>query len=111
VRAFRTDARFWDIGTSGDYLSAALALAGADTRALIDPSSDIAADARLEQTVVWGGARVGAGATLWRSIVTSGAEIPSGFVARGQIIEPSGTGGGSEPPIQLTAIVERGHRS
>jgi mannose-1-phosphate guanylyltransferase len=106
VRGFLTDSPFLDIGTVADYLAASLSLASSeDPRALIDRHAAVAPDAMLRSTIVWDDVRVGAGATLSHCVITSGVDIPPGFTAEWQVIEP-GNGGG-RGPLQLTPIEGR----
>ena len=86
VRAFRTEARFHDIGTPADYLAACLHFADGDPAMLVAPGSRVDPTARLEESVVWDDVEIAAGAWLVRSIVMSGARLPTGFEARGQVI-------------------------
>jgi mannose-1-phosphate guanylyltransferase len=86
VRAFRTEAAFHDIGTPADYLAACLYFADGDPARLMAPGARVDPAARLEETVVWDDVEVAAGARLVRSIVMSGARLPPGFEARGQVV-------------------------
>ena len=86
VRAFRTEAAFHDIGTPADYLAACLHFAAGDPAMLVAPGSRVDPAARLEETVVWDDVEIAAGARLVRSIVMSGARLPAGFEARGQVV-------------------------
>jgi mannose-1-phosphate guanylyltransferase len=100
VRVFRTDTPFLDIGTTSDYLDACLTLAGAtDAAALRGARTSVAADATVQETVLWDDVQVAARARLTRCVVTSGTSIPADFSADGQVIEPSATGG-----LRLTPI-------
>lgn len=79
VRAFLCAADFWDVGTPADYLEASLSIGKAEGGApqigrgsVVDPS------ARVNDSVIWDDARVGAGASLSRCIVADGVEIPAG---------------------------------
>jgi NDP-sugar pyrophosphorylase family protein len=87
VRAFQTEARFHDIGTSSDYLAACLELAD-DPAALVAPDARVHAGARLDRTVVWDDVEIGAGARLREAIVMSGARVPAHFIAERQIVAP-----------------------
>jgi NDP-sugar pyrophosphorylase family protein len=76
VRAFGTDAAFWDIGTPDDYLRASRAFSssGVDIgrRTRVDPS------ARVNGSILWDDVEVGAGATLTDCIVADGVRVPAG---------------------------------
>jgi NDP-sugar pyrophosphorylase family protein len=84
VRAFRSDARFVDIGTPSDYLDTCLSLAGsrlvAGARVEIDPS------ATLDQCVLWDDVRVGRGVRLRRVIVGDGVHVPDGYQADNAVV-------------------------
>jgi mannose-1-phosphate guanylyltransferase len=88
VRAFRSQAAFHDIGTPADYLTACLHFAGGDPSRLVDAGARVAADAHVEDSVVWDDVDIAAGARLVRSIVMSGARVPGGFRAVGQVVSP-----------------------
>jgi NDP-sugar pyrophosphorylase family protein len=76
VRAFRTEAAFWDVGTPADYLrtSRAFSATGVDTgrRAAIDPS------ARITDSILWDDVEIGPRASLHACIVTDGVRVPEG---------------------------------
>lgn len=84
VRAFRSDARFVDIGTPRDYLDACLSLAGsplvAGTRVEVAPS------ATLEQCVLWNDVRIGGGVRLRRVIVGDGVHVPDKYEADNAVV-------------------------
>jgi len=69
IRAFVTEATFFDIGTPVDYLGTYLRLAPGESRT---PES------RLQECIVWDDVEVGQGARLRRCIVTDGVRIPAG---------------------------------
>jgi NDP-sugar pyrophosphorylase family protein len=77
VRVFRTDAEFFDIGTPADYLSTALAIAGREPAHAAAARSRIAADARIERSVLWDDVVVGGGAMLKECVVTDGVVVPA----------------------------------
>ena len=80
VRGYVSNARFWDVGTPGDYLAAALAVARHEhqvapppgQRASIHPSS------RLVDTVVWDDVTIEGDCELVRCIVADRVRIPTG---------------------------------
>ena len=87
VRAFCTDARFWDIGTAGDYLRTAQAFSafsrgGSDVgqRVKIDPS------ARVTGSILWDDVEVGPNASLDACIAADGVRVPAGAVYRHSIL-------------------------
>ena len=68
VRAFSTEAQFFDIGTPLDYLDTALHFGSR----IPDPGS------RLEDCILWDDVEIGANARLRRCIVTDGVRVPAG---------------------------------
>jgi mannose-1-phosphate guanylyltransferase len=84
VRAFRSDARFVDIGTPRDYLDTCLSLAGsqlvAGARVEVDPS------AMIEHCVLWDDVRVGRGVRLQRVIVGDGVHLPDRYQADNAVV-------------------------
>lgn len=85
VRGVVTCARFWDIGTPGDYVRTSRALAGGDptvlgARVRVDPS------ARLIRTIVWDDVEVAAGVTLEDCILTDRVSVPAGATYRRAIL-------------------------
>jgi NDP-sugar pyrophosphorylase family protein len=79
LRAMRTSAEFFDIGTPRDYLETALKLAAREGR---PPDRgrdcDIAPDAELTGTVLWDDVTIGAGASLVRCVVADHVRVPAG---------------------------------
>jgi NDP-sugar pyrophosphorylase family protein len=63
VRAFVTEAEFFDIGTPADYLSTSLHFAP-----------------REDECILWDDVEIGANARLRRCIVTDGVRVPAGSV-------------------------------
>ena len=92
VGAFDGGAPFHDIGTPADYLAASLALARADGLAAPAPGArcTIDATATLERTAVWDDVAIGAGCRLTDCIVTDGARIPAGSTFERQIVTAAG---------------------
>lgn len=80
VRAWRTEGWFLDIGTPGDYLRVALALAAAEGGPSVQIGAGCRIDptARLERTILWDRVVVGAGARLVDTVVADGAVVPPG---------------------------------
>lgn len=79
VRAFMSDAAFFDVGTPADYLATVAAFAAREGRPFdvgrdcrIDPS------ATVDRSILWNGVTVGAGARLTECIAADGVTIPSG---------------------------------
>jgi mannose-1-phosphate guanylyltransferase len=87
VRAFITDAEFFDIGTPADYLSTCLHFAPPESRA---PSPE----SRLEDCVVWDDVKMPPDCKLRRCILTDGVRVPAGArwenmtirIARGELM-------------------------
>jgi mannose-1-phosphate guanylyltransferase len=84
VRAFRSRARFVDIGTPRDYLDACLSLAGrtlvAGARVEVDQS------ASLESCVLWDDVRVSTDVRLRRVVVGDGVHLPAGYQADNAVV-------------------------
>jgi NDP-sugar pyrophosphorylase family protein len=81
VRAFRTQAEFFDIGTPSDYLDTSLTLAareGTDTVANAEGArARISQTARVERSVLWDDVVVEDGAMLRECVVTDGVRVPA----------------------------------
>lgn len=87
VRAFISDAAFWDVGTVADYWrtsEAFAANASTDTppahRAQIDPT------ARVTRSILWDDVVVHAGAVVDECIVTDGVVVPAGREYRRRVL-------------------------
>lgn len=90
VRAFRTWGRFIDVGRPADYLATALLLATEPgSGPLLDPTADVADAAEVSESIVWPGARIGAGCRLHRCIVTD-VRVPDGLSAERACLVPAG---------------------
>jgi NDP-sugar pyrophosphorylase family protein len=74
IRAFITDSEFFDIGTPRDYFDTCMRIG---TREPIG-SRLPAADARLEQCIVWDRVQIDPGAHLRRCVLTDGVRVPAG---------------------------------
>jgi NDP-sugar pyrophosphorylase family protein len=72
VRAFRSDARYWDIGTVADYWRTWFAF-----------QESPAAGPR---TILWDDVEIARGASLDECIVTDGVRVPAGAVYRRQVL-------------------------
>lgn len=78
VRGFVASGEFMDIGTPADYLDTSLKLAGREgVHRLIGNNTTVAADARVEHSVLWDHVTVGGGAMLRECIVTDGVHVPA----------------------------------
>jgi mannose-1-phosphate guanylyltransferase len=79
VRAHHVTTPFYDIGTPADYLATVRRVAAAEGAA-IDRGVDcrIAADAVVEQSVLWDRVGVGAGALVTECVVADDVAIPPG---------------------------------
>jgi NDP-sugar pyrophosphorylase family protein len=89
IRGWPVETDFLDVGTPADYLDAAIRLAGGDPATLLDPGAAIDATARVERTIVWRGARIGANAHLIDCIVAGDVTIPAGFRAERSLLLPA----------------------
>jgi NDP-sugar pyrophosphorylase family protein len=88
VRAFRCSAAFWDVGTAADYLSTSRAFATGGLDA--GRRSQIAATARVENSVLWDEVEVGAGAELVECIAADGVRVPAGARYQRVILQQRG---------------------
>jgi mannose-1-phosphate guanylyltransferase len=91
VRAWRSQASFVDIGTPADYLATSLRLAArtatpAARPPLFGQRVEIAASARVVDSILWDDVQVAAGARLAECIVTDGVQVPAGAVWRRRIV-------------------------
>lgn len=79
IRIFHSTAGYFDIGAPADYLDTVRTIAAREQRPF-DRGRDcqIAADARLNDTIVWDRVRVGAGARLTECIVADDVVVPAG---------------------------------
>ena len=79
VRVFHTGAEFFDIGTPRDYLDTAITIAGREGQPLdVGRDCAIAADARLNNTVVWDRVSIGRGARLSECVVADDVAVAPG---------------------------------
>ena len=85
VHAYRVTSTFFDIGAPSDYLRTAMALGHG---AAIEHGAAIAPGARVDRSLVWAGATIGAHAVIEDCIVT-GVNVPSGFQARQSVLVPA----------------------
>ena len=76
VRAFRTQAEFFDIGTPSDYLETSLRLAARE-RTATAAHAEIRQTARVERSVLWDDVIVEDGAMLRECVVTDGVRVPA----------------------------------
>jgi NDP-sugar pyrophosphorylase family protein len=84
VYGYETGARWLEIGTPEDYLAANLALLG--DRVLVGEGARVEAGARLFRSIVGPGARIGAGARIERCVVWPGVKVAPGTRAEGKVI-------------------------
>jgi NDP-sugar pyrophosphorylase family protein len=84
VCGFRVSTRFFDVGTPGDYLRAALDIASRDAAhapAHLPPG--------VVDSVVFQDARVAADVDLVRTVVVGPIDVPAGFRAREAVLVPA----------------------
>ena len=89
IRAHRTEARVWDIGTVDDYLATCAALAS---------PSDVR-DEATRYTEVWPGGTVDATASLDRCVVADGVHVPAGTHDHDAFLMPRADGGIDRLPL------------
>jgi mannose-1-phosphate guanylyltransferase len=80
VRAFLAAGEFWDVGTPGDYLRAALSIAKSEGYGApqVGTGSFIHQTAHVVDTLIWDDVEVGEGASLSRCILADAVKIPAG---------------------------------
>jgi NDP-sugar pyrophosphorylase family protein len=89
VRACRSDAEYFDIGTPSDYLNSSLRIAAREGLMLsVGQRAEIAADARVEQSILWDDVVVEPGAMLKECIVTDGTHVPADTSWHGVTLRP-----------------------
>lgn len=98
IRAFVSDARFWDIGTVSDYWSTSGLFAAKD-REDWDRSARVAASARVTRSILWRGVEVGARAELDECIVTDDVVVPAGARYRRMALLRESTGAMVAAPL------------
>jgi NDP-sugar pyrophosphorylase family protein len=77
IRLFRTEAAFFDIGTPADYLHTALAIGDRERAGASGARNQIAADARIERSVLWDDVVIGEGALLEECVVADRVVVPA----------------------------------
>jgi len=78
VRIVRADAESLDIGTPADYLETSLRMAARERRtAIAGRHLAIAADARIERSILWDDVVVEAAAMVKECVVTDGVRVPA----------------------------------
>lgn len=90
IRAFRSEARFHDIGTPRDYLETCLAVGAGNGGTGVRTS--VHASARVTRCVLWDDVTVGPAASLDRCVVMDGARVPQGFRGVTLVITPDHPG-------------------
>jgi NDP-sugar pyrophosphorylase family protein len=85
IRAFRSNADYWDIGTVDDYWATCVRLAGR--------SSD-------GESILWNNVQVGTGATLHQCIVTDNVVVPPGARFERRILLKTENGGIAAFPFE-----------
>jgi mannose-1-phosphate guanylyltransferase len=87
VHGFRSNAAFWDVGTTADYLRTSRAFAGAGAAAAVPGDrAAIAPSARVTGSILWDHVEVGADAIVEECIVTDGVRVPAGAAYRRSIL-------------------------
>ena len=79
VRAFRAEADYLDIGTVADYLDSCLRIADREgSGRTVGRRVQIAADARIERSILWDDVVVEDGTLLRECVVADGVRVPAG---------------------------------
>jgi mannose-1-phosphate guanylyltransferase len=90
IRGWISRASFDDIGTPASYLDTCIRLSDRDPRRLIESGAQVAAGARLTNTVCWRDAVVEDEAELGSCIVCSGAVVARGSRYHRSVLLPAG---------------------
>ena len=78
VRVFHATAEYLDIGTPSDYLATSLLLTGRERRATSTGARvRIAADARVERSILWDDVVVEEGVMVKECVITDGVRVPA----------------------------------
>ena len=99
VRAYRSNAKFRDIGRPQEYLETTLAVArdeGASRDVVVERGGEVEDGATLDRVIVWDRSRVPADARLTNCVV-AGATVPAGTVAKNCCIVPAESGSALVP--------------
>jgi NDP-sugar pyrophosphorylase family protein len=83
IRGVVVDARFWDVGTVGDYWRTSWALAAAAGHA---PTGRLPSSALVTRSIVWDDVEFGEGSAVDECIVTDGVHVPAGVSYRRTIL-------------------------
>jgi len=79
VRAYRAAAEYLDIGTAADYLDSCMRIADREgSGGTIGRRVQIAADARIERSILWDDVVVEDGTLLRECVVADGVRVPAG---------------------------------
>jgi NDP-sugar pyrophosphorylase family protein len=92
VRAAHTHAEFLDVGTASDYLKTVSLVAAREGRSLdVGVGGRIAADARLERTIVWDRVTIGPGTALTNCVVADDVVVPAGARIENSVLVQRGS--------------------
>jgi mannose-1-phosphate guanylyltransferase len=87
IRVFHSRAEFLDVGTARDYLETVATIAAREHRPF-DVGADcaIAADARIDESVLWDRVTIGRGARIIHSVIADDVTVPAGAVVDNQVL-------------------------
>jgi NDP-sugar pyrophosphorylase family protein len=87
IRGFVSEAAFRDIGTVADYWQTSFAIAECpDMRGWQGRNVQVDPDARVNRSIIWDNARIGANCALDECIVTDGVDVPANAAYRRTIL-------------------------
>ena len=92
IRAFTSQATFFDIGTAGDYLETCLAISRAEGRGgpLAGSRTVVHPGASVTRSVLWDDVVVAGGAVLDECVVADGVHVPAGLRLSRRVVLPRG---------------------
>jgi NDP-sugar pyrophosphorylase family protein len=93
VRAFVSNARFWDVGTAADYLRMQSAFAVGDG-VDVGAGSTIDAASRVTRSILWEDVHVDAGCVLDECIVADHVRVPAGTICSRMVLVNGENGSG-----------------
>jgi len=103
IRAFVSDAAYWDVGTVADYWSTSWSFAGREQGAapIAGTRVDIAQTARVSRSILWDDIEVSRDAVVEECIVTDGVRVPAGARYRRAILLREADGALRTAPLTL----------
>jgi mannose-1-phosphate guanylyltransferase len=98
IRGFVSEAAFRDIGTVADYWQTSFAIEGCpDGRGWQGRNVQVDPDARVNRSIIWDNARIGANCAIDECIVTDGVDVPADAAYRRTILLKTESGVAAMP--------------